>query len=62
MVRDTPPPNQTIVIGHMYQIPPEPEPVFRTVRIEDDEDETEVKVVTGRRGRRPKANEAAETK
>lgn len=64
-VRDTPPPNQTITIGHMYAIAPQPEPVFSTVvRLdeEDEQDETEVKVV--RRGRRPviRANEAAETK
>lgn len=72
IVRDTPPPNQTQVIGRIYPI--NPEPVFKTYIPDyapniddddeyDDDEDTETKVVRGRRGRRPaKANEAAETK
>lgn len=60
-----------ISVGRIFTPVPEvqeagPEVVFRTVRREDDEksfeDEAETKVVRARRGRRPKANEDAETK
>lgn len=61
VVQNTPPPNHTVVIGHLYSIPQHTEEVFRTVSVEED-DEVEAKVVSARRGRRPKANEAAETK
>lgn len=73
-VRNTPPPgSDKVVVGRIYPISPQPEPMFKTFIPEyapnaedlDDElaeDDAEVKVVRGRRGRRPKANEAAETK
>lgn len=67
-VRDTPPPNQTMVVGRMYSITPEPLfktfiPDYANIDDDDEDDDTETKVVHGRRGRRPaKANEAAETK
>lgn len=78
VVKNTRPPNHVATIGHLYPIQQQrdPETVFRTVvpdedeedieRWEDDggaeEDETEVKVVKPRRGRRPKATVVAETK
>lgn len=65
-VRDVPPANQTITIGRMYVTSPspDPEPVFSSIvrAVDDEEDGAEVKVVAPRRGRRPRANEAAETK
>lgn len=71
VVQNTPPPNHVVTIGHLYSIPADPETVFSTVtraveedveRWEDDGGEAETKVLRPRRGRRPKANEAAETK
>lgn len=71
VVKDNPPPRRPVMsIGRIFPIvekKDEPEIVFSTVRREDDdeksfEDEAETKVVRARRGRRPKANEDAETK
>ena len=70
VVKEKPAPRPApISIGRIFTPVPEdqgPEVVFRTVRREDDEksfeDEAETKVVKARRGRRPKANEDAETK
>lgn len=70
VVKDNPPPRRPVMtIGRIFPIvekKDEPEIVFSTCRREDDEksfeDEAETKVVKARRGRRPKANEDAETK
>lgn len=69
-VRDTPPPNMVMSVGHLYAIGQET--VFKTVEPEfvTDEpeesflDDAEAKVVRGRRGRRPspKATDEAEVK
>lgn len=63
-VKDNPPPQQQrMVIGVYRDISPRREDDVEDdlVRLEEGE-ETETKVVAPRRGRRPKANEAAETK
>lgn len=70
VVKDNPPPKRPVIsVGRIFPIVQnaEPEVVFSTVRIEEDddqvEDDTETKVVKPRRGRRPAAaTEVAETK
>lgn len=72
-VKDAPPPQRPVIsVGRLYDCSPKAETVFSTVDrplenepVEDNksESETDVKVVRGRRGRRPaRANEDAETK
>lgn len=70
-VVDNPPPERPIMtVGRLYALPQTPAAVFSTVTraVEEDEedekslDEAETKVVTRQRGRRPKANQDAETK
>lgn len=71
VVRDTPPPNHVMTVGHLYPIGQEtvfkthtPEFVTDEVDEKDFTDEVEAKVVRGRRGRRPAphATDKAEVK
>lgn len=63
-VKNTPPPRPVISVGRIFPIVEnEPEVIFRTAeRDEEEESDTETKVVKRGRPRQPKANEDAETK